>query len=419
MQVGETVGHYRVVARLGRGGQADVWLAEHPVVGKRVAVKVIGAERAARGAAAERFLAEARAVAGIAHPNVVQLYDFGSTAAGELYFTMEPLDGRSLAEALDGGKLPVGRALAIAAQVADGLGAAHARAVVHRDLKPENVFLLDDGRVKVLDFGLARRADAANTAEGARIGTPEYMAPEQCAARRDLDGRADVYALGCLLHEMLTGRPPFSGDAEAVMRAHREEAPRLDGVPLAPVLARMLAKEPAARFPNMAAVRDALTEVNAVPTVEMAPPAPRRRWRVAALVVAAALVAAAAAPVVTLARRRAPKATPLARTLVIRSTPPGARVTVDGVWQGATPLELTLDATARGDVALELAGYAPWRGAIDPSRGAVVEAVLTPLPPPPEKLRAPPPRRAPRLQSVPTPPAPAPDEDAVLPPSLD
>src|SRR5579871_2789844 len=416
MKVGDSVGHYQVIAKLGRGGQGDVWLAEHPAVGKRVAVKVIDARRAARGAAEKRFLDEARAVAAIAHPNVVALYDYGKTDAGDLYFTMERLDGRTLASLVDEvAPLPISRALAIAAQVADALGAAHARGVIHRDLSPANVFLVDSERVKVLDFGLARRMDAT-TGEGAP-GTPAYMAPEQCAGRRDLDGRADVYALGCLLHEMLTGRPPFVGEAEEVARAHVERPPSLDGVPLASLLARFLAKDPAARFPSMAAARDALTEVNAVPTLQV-PPRRRRRWPFA---VAVALLALALAPVALRARRHFPstkaKTNPVARWLRIRSAPAGARVTVDGAAAGLTPVDVPLDGAARGDVALALDGYAPWRGTIDPARDAVVEAILVPLPARQEHA---PTRRAPPTAKPPASKSAKPEQlgDGILPPSL-
>jgi serine/threonine-protein kinase len=456
MKVGDSVGNYRVIAGLGRGGHGDVWLAEHTVVGKRVAVKVIAAHRAAREEARERFLVEARAVAQIDHPQVVQLFDFGVTEPGDLYFTMEHLDGRSLRALLDEEKkLPVARALRIAAQIADALAAAHAKGVIHRDLKPDNVFLLAGtraDRVKVLDFGLARRMDQSFTAEGALLGTPAYMSPEQCAARRDLDGRIDVYALGCMLHELLDGNPPFVGSNEEVMRAQRSRLPqRLPSLPgpIQALLTRALQKDREARFPSMAAFADALTNeagraAEAVPdveqpiafsakkTLERNPPsrsnaptvqqaAPRSR-RTIWIGLASLVVVVAASPVAVQLWRHAPVSPTVApppsprRKLAVRSVPAGATVVIDGIGYGPTPVEIALEPGA-GDLSLSLDGFAPWRGTVDPGREAVVEAQLIPLPPAPKPHvphapgeKKPPPKAAPTRLT---------DEQGLLRPALD
>src|SRR5262249_46856431 len=204
-------GNYRVVAKLGEGGMGAVYLAEHPLIGKKVALKVLREDNAE---AAERFFNEARAVNAIGHPNIVDILDYG-VVGSSVYLIMELLVGESLGALLAReAPLPVERALPIAVQIADALAACHAKGVIHRDLKPDNVFLLAGDRVKLLDFGIAKLTSGQRreTGKGMVIGTPAYMSPEQCEGRRDIDARADIYALGILTYEMLTGTVPFSGD---------------------------------------------------------------------------------------------------------------------------------------------------------------------------------------------------------------
>jgi serine/threonine-protein kinase len=387
VKVGDAVGHYRVVARLGRGGMGEVFLAEHPVVHKQVAVKVLprAGEQAER-----RFRTEARALSELRHPGVVQLYDFGATDGGELYFTMERVEGRSLAELLEGlGKLPLPRALRIAADVAEALAAAHACGVVHRDLTPPNVMIVGD-HVKVVDFGLAKLLDGgARTAEGGALGTVEYMAPEQCEGRRDIDGRADVYALGCMLHEMLSGAPPFQGEPAEVTRAQRlEPPPPVDGAPrqVAELVAKALAKAPGDRFASMEVMRDALVEVaggalRATKLEEQRARRPLGAAVVAAGLLALGIAAGAGAWIGLRAARRSghyPAAQP-ARHLTVRSKPPGATVVVDGIGYGASPARVTLDdRTGREvEVRVEREG-ALWRAKIVVEGETEIEAEIEP-----------------------------------------
>ncbi|MFJ9845946.1 protein kinase [Kitasatospora sp. NPDC101155] len=252
----EVDGRYRLETMLGRGGMGEVWRAADRRLGRQVAVKLLPADQAAgKGEAVARFHREARVMAALQHPGIVQVFDSGEQD-GRLYLVMELLDGQDLRALLREHPtgLPLPRAVDLAARIADALASAHAADIVHRDIKPANVMVLADDRVKVCDFGLAGhlRTASALTAPGVIMGTPEYMAPEQCRGLR-VDGRADLYALGCVLFALLTGRPPFParGDAWAVMLEHLYTPPpsltalRPD-VPaqLALLTAQLLAKDP-------------------------------------------------------------------------------------------------------------------------------------------------------------------------------
>jgi serine/threonine-protein kinase len=278
IELGQTVGNYLITAKLGEGGMGTVYLAEHPTLGRKAALKVIHPRHAGNAEVVARFIDEATAIGRIRHAHIVDVTDFGRTAAGDLYFVMEYLDGRTLSEAIAReAPMPPSHALAIAAQIADALAASHARGVVHRDLKPDNVLLIRRGDeatfVKVLDFGLAKLARgegcgaaAPDARPGIVMGTPHYMSPEQCRGEPDVGPLADVYALGVVLFEMLTGVRPFGGDGgrdvllkHVSMRAPaaRTIVPDLPEV-IDDMLSRALAKEPAERFASMAAFREVL-----------------------------------------------------------------------------------------------------------------------------------------------------------------
>jgi serine/threonine protein kinase len=278
IELGQTVGNYRITAKLGEGAVGAVFLAEHPVIGRKAALKVIHPQHARNADVVTRFVNEASAISRIRHEHIVEVTDFGRTPDDEFYFIMEYLEGRPLSDLITReAPFQPSRALTIAAQIADALTASHAHGVVHRDLKPENIFLVkrgdDPAFVKVLDFGLAKlvHGDGAvpsDTGSGVVMGTPYYMSPEQCQGRGELDHRADVYALGVVLFEMLTGKLPFGGNdyAEVLLKqismrppAARSLVPELPEV-LDVILHRALAKDPAQRFPTMAAFRQALLE---------------------------------------------------------------------------------------------------------------------------------------------------------------
>jgi eukaryotic-like serine/threonine-protein kinase len=261
---------YRIERELGSGGMATVYLARDLKHDRDVAIKVMHPE-IARSLGAERFLREISLTANLRHPHILPLYDSG-VVDGVAYYVMPLIDGGSLRDRLDRDKqLPIDDALTIAREVADALGYAHAHGVVHRDIKPENILLEDGGHAVVSDFGIARAVTTLGaeriTETGMSIGTPTYMSPEQAAGDRDVDGRSDLYSLGCVLYEMLGGQPPFTGPtAESVTRQHliTEAAPITNLRPTVPpavagALARTLAKNPADRFNPAAQFVQAIT----------------------------------------------------------------------------------------------------------------------------------------------------------------
>ncbi|HUS64528.1 MAG TPA: serine/threonine-protein kinase [Kofleriaceae bacterium] len=277
---GQAFGNYRILAQIGVGGMGMVFLAEHPHIGKKVALKIIHRELAGNREVVSRFLNEARAVNAIGNEHIVEIHDFGQTDDGEHFFIMEYLEGRTLAQSLQqSGVVSVPRALHIGAQMASGLGAAHDRAIIHRDLKPDNVMLVDrlgdKDFVKLLDFGLAKflaELDARKlTAAGVVLGTPQYMSPEACESRAGLDHRCDIYSLGILLFQMLVGQVPFTGESmgEILGKQVAQPPPALRGInPDIPpaveqVVLRCLAKDPNVRFQHMLQLRDALLDPNA------------------------------------------------------------------------------------------------------------------------------------------------------------
>jgi len=268
----ERIGRYRVRGRIGQGGMGVVYEARDETLNRPLAIKTftapLGDDQARR-----RFLREARAAAGLNHPNVCQIYDLGEEA-GRLYLVMERLEGESLEARLGRGALPLGEAVGVALGILAALEALHARGVVHRDLKPSNVFLTPHG-VKVLDFGLARpfgalsgdEASGGLTRSGTIVGTPRYMAPEQVRGEA-VDERTDAFATGAILFEMLAGRPAFEGETvvEILYATLHEQPPALSGSPAVArvdrIARRGLAKDPGERPPTAAAMA---AELRAVP----------------------------------------------------------------------------------------------------------------------------------------------------------
>ncbi|MEO6445539.1 MAG: bifunctional serine/threonine-protein kinase/formylglycine-generating enzyme family protein, partial [Gemmatimonadaceae bacterium] len=291
-------GRYRIERELGAGGMATVYLAEDIKHHRLVAIKVLRAEFSA-AISAERFLHEIRVTASLQHPHILPLFDSGE-AEGVLFYVMPYVAEASLRDRIAReGRLPLEDALAIAGDVASALTFAHAHGIIHRDIKPENI-LLEDGEALVADFGIAlARAmadDARLTETGLSLGTPTYMSPEQIMGERTIDGRSDVYALGCVLFEMLTGAPPFTGPtAQAIIgqglttRAPSVRSRRPDLSPgLDAVLSRALAKEPAERF---ATPRD-MMEACRIATL----PRVRARWVAGVSLAAVALLSIVAFP---------------------------------------------------------------------------------------------------------------------------
>ena len=260
--VGRSLGQYRILEELGRGGMGTVYLGEDTQLHRRVAIKVISGAAHQDAAARVRFLQEARAASALDHPNICAIYQIGETDEGAPFLVMAHYDGETLDQRIGAGPMRVSEAVAIAAQVADGLGHAHARGVVHRDIKPSNVLRTREGVVKILDFGLAKVVGADSmTVTGVSIGTPAYMSPEQVRAE-PVDARSDVWAVGVLLYALLAGRSPFEGEnLAAVTYAILEGTPRplKDIFPRVPdglqaIVDRCLAKAPKDRYPDARAL---------------------------------------------------------------------------------------------------------------------------------------------------------------------
>ncbi|HEX9102164.1 MAG TPA: serine/threonine-protein kinase, partial [Polyangia bacterium] len=221
LEPGTIVGEYRIEEKIGEGGMATIYGATHPLLGKQAAIKVMSPALSADAAAVARFALEARAVSRIGHPNIVDVFGFGRLPDGRSYFVMERLHGETLYDRLwkQQGPLPLPEVLDILAQICDALEAAHEKGIIHRDLKPDNVFIVADPetpggeRCKVLDFGIAKVLagghDAPRTRTDVVMGTPAYMAPEQCRRAADVDEKVDVYALGVILFQAVAGRAPF------------------------------------------------------------------------------------------------------------------------------------------------------------------------------------------------------------------
>lgn len=279
IDVGQTVGNYKITAKLGEGGMGVVYLAEHPVIGKKVAMKAIHPELSRNPEVVSRFMIEAKSVNQIGHEHIVDISDFGRTPEGEFYFVMEYLQGQAMADRLKQVvKIPPAQALNIASQVADALFASHQHGIIHRDLKPENIYLCPRGTnkdfVKVLDFGLAKLTSAGDekvshkTRTGSVMGTPFYMAPEQCEGKASIDHRADVYSLGVILFEMLTGKVPFGGEGYGEIIVKHITMPAPSARSLAPelspaidlILHRAMAKKPDERFQNMGELQAAMQD---------------------------------------------------------------------------------------------------------------------------------------------------------------
>ncbi len=274
VKIGDVVeGRYRIIKTLGEGGMGTVFLAEHALIKRRVAIKILHQELATDANVIERFMNEARAAGTLGHPNIVESTDMGFTGEHVPYIVFEYLEGSLLTDEIYRvGGLPVRRAVHIAQQIASALHAAHNANIVHRDLKSDNVFLTDRDEaldhVKVLDFGISRflEADDDQSHRGMVMGTPEFMAPEQITSPDHVDKRADIYALGVILYEMVTARRPFSNDEDPRALMHRivNAAPppmQRAEVPHAMqemILHKLLAKDPAQRYQNMLDVEAAL-----------------------------------------------------------------------------------------------------------------------------------------------------------------
>ena len=290
---GRSVAQYLVIGPLGAGAMGLVYRARDERLGRQVALKFLPSHLSTQSEAQQRFLLEARTAAALDHPNICTIHEIGTTSDGQLFIAMPLYEGETLQARLERGPLPLSEAVAIALQVAAGLGKAHEHSVVHRDVKPSNVMLLADGTVKVLDFGVARVADASLTTPGpAIVGTAAYMSPEQ-ARGETTDARTDIWALGVVLHEMITGKRPFRGDsAQSLLAAVLTFQPasvtqdRTDlPTEIDQIVSKALAKETRHRYASMADMALDLAQLRDSERAQtQKKPAPGERRRAAVLV---------------------------------------------------------------------------------------------------------------------------------------
>jgi eukaryotic-like serine/threonine-protein kinase len=291
--IGTSAGNYDITAQIGLGGMGAVYLARHSMLGRPAAIKVLRPELSHNRDLVQRFFNEARAATAIRHPGIVEIYDFGFLADNSAYIIMEFLDGESLGTRIrQAERVPWTQALILGRQIAGALAAAHEQQIVHRDLKPDNIFVVADPeirggeRIKLLDFGIAKLSantgESVGTLTGELLGTPMYMAPEQCRGAGAIDGRADLYALGCILYHLMCGRPPFVADGAGDYIAHHlyfaPDSPRLHepGLPedVEQLILWLLKKEPQERPANAAALIEAIDRLGPVPSRERSAPRP-------------------------------------------------------------------------------------------------------------------------------------------------
>jgi len=279
-------GRYRAMKRLGTGGMAEVWCAQDEVLGRRVALKLLGGRFTQDPEFRERFRREAQAAAGLTHPNIVGIFD-RSEWEGTPYIAMELVDGQTLKELVaERGPLPPNIAVGLTEQILGALGYAHRRGIVHRDVKPQNVILDPEGQAKVADFGIARAGNSQMTQAGAIVGTVQYLSPEQ-ANGDPVDARSDLYSAGLVLYELLTGHPPFDGEAPiSIALKHINEHPvppgqMRPGIPpaLEAVVMRSLEKDPARRYQTAEDFIAALEQARRAPTRQIVmEPTPGEPW---------------------------------------------------------------------------------------------------------------------------------------------
>jgi serine/threonine-protein kinase len=428
LQTGTVVGEYQITGKLGAGGMGTVYAGVHPVIGKKVAIKVLNGALSDDAGMVTRFVQEARAVNQIGHRNIVDIFAFGQLQNGRHYFVMELLPGKSLKARLDGEAMPYGEAFGILLDVCDALTAAHAEGIVHRDLKPDNIHLAEaktgEKTVKLLDFGIAKllRADEglASTRTGVPMGTPLYMSPEQCLGR-NVDARTDLYSLGVIMFEIFTGHLPFAGPSyiETVNGHLQSPPPRPSTLadvpaPLEALILRCLEKDPANRPQSTVELRAELVRVatalgaelprklsgvhvpvgaRSTPLPRLTPtPAPVARGGSPAMIygliamVAAGLVVGgvlflrpkkAEAPV-------APAAEPAAAQLALQiiTDVPGADVTLNGKKEALkTPMTFRVPWTASIALKIEKADYAPYTDTIKLQPGETERAVTVTMKP--------------------------------------
>jgi serine/threonine-protein kinase len=405
-------GRYRVLEELGQGSMGIVYKAHDPNLDLILAVKVLRPECLQGETLVKRFLAEARVLGRLDHPNIVRVYNVDEDQ-GTVYIAMEFLEGEGLNDLAKRKRLSPEEIADLGAKIAEGLGYAHSKGIVHRDVKPGNILVRSDGKPKITDFGIARIEDTAEhlrTQAGEVLGTPAYMSPEQVLSE-PVDGRSDIFSLGIILYELCAGERPFRGDSlGAVFQAITQATPvplleRHPEIPaaLAEVVERCLRRNPANRFQSgedlAAALRACFRKESPAEVAPVDLPQTRKKGVPAwVFAVALAVLAAAGGGIYQFTRGREaapPTAAPsspavpqglAASSLRLSTSPAGARVFLDGVSKGETPLLLSAS-PGKHEVRIALAGYEEWEAQVNLVQGSEVpldvELMRSAVPAPP------------------------------------
>jgi serine/threonine protein kinase len=409
--LGRTLGNYHVVSKIGEGGMGTVYLARHVTLGRPAAIKVLHASLSSNQDMVSRFFNEARAATAVRNPGIVEVFDFGILEDRSAFIVMEYLEGENLGARIRRGRLPIAATMTIVRAIARGLQAAHEQGIVHRDLKPDNIFLVPDPeqpageRVKLLDFGIAKLApmsgEVSQTRTGMVMGTPTYMAPEQCRGAGSVDHRADLYALGCVAYQMMCGQPPFVSDGAGDLIAHHlyfAPKPMRSLCPEIPadvddLVLWLLQKDPAARPATAADLVRAIDSLAAVSVPGVMQTRPPTRFSAASLAPVVATTLQGAAATVALPGNTRPQSTPRSRSVPL----------VAGVAAGVIAVAVMLVIVLRDPGQRNLALPSP---PVQPAAAPIVVSPPGPVPPAPV---------------VPAPvapsPAPAPAPPAAVPPA--
>lgn len=385
-------GRYRIVKELGQGNMGVVYQAHDPKIDRMVALKVLRPDRVTSDAFVARFLKEARAIGRLHHPRIVTVYDVGEDH-GTVYIAMEYLQGEPLDAVMQKGRLTVPQSIDVVCQVAEALDYAHQQGIVHRDIKPSNIILTRNQSVMLTDFGIASIEDTTagyQTQAGEILGTPMYMSPEQVMGKK-ADGRSDLYSVGVILYEMITGKRPFTGNnLAAIFRSITHDVPEqpfsIDPFisrSLSDVVMKSLSRSPDDRFQSGKGLADALKRFEAAASASIGAGRNEKKFRGKAFgifaVIIIVLIAVAAGGYYYFSRPTSDQkevkkdATDVkadeqnrlnkAVSLKMNSVPQGANVYIDGVYKGKTPLDLRMP-IGKYEVRYSLEGYLPWEAQV-------------------------------------------------------
>lgn len=382
-------GRYQIIKELGKGSMGVVYQAHDPNLDIQVALKVLRPDRVVSEAFVKRFLAEAKALGRLDHPNIVRVYNVDE-AEGTVYIAMEFIEGESLTDVMQGKRFSPEEIAEIGATVAETLDYAHQKGIVHRDVKPSNILIRPDGRLKITDFGIARIEDPTGhqqTQAGEILGTPAYMSPEQVESH-PVDGRSDLFSLGIILYELSAGARPFKGESLAgIFNSIIKETPRqiqelTPSIPreLSQVIMKCLQKSPAERFATgralAAALKDCVVKKEAVTA---ATPAAESRTKTTVIAAVIMITLVIVGGVFYSLKSKNAEAPPVEKKVVLASlkvdsSPGGANVFINNALKGKTPMEIDLPAGEKYEVRLTLPDYNDWEAQVQ-----LKDAAETPL----------------------------------------